>query len=329
MKAEVDEREREGAGGAGDGSGSVNGGTGVGVVGTVGGMGTGDKGERVPVATDWGSFVGLEDKLKAEVYGSGNGNGMAVANGGGPSQDVLDTQAKLFDAIRQSVVDAAANGTGSSATGPTPAFNATSNSNSNSNSIPSTQRPTSNLYNVAATAKQAGQGQEIAMDTQFGTEAGYWNEWRARDAQAWLSEAVYGGVEGLAFVRSLAEFVSPAGRFEVDDDEVGMEEYVVEGEGEDGGRMDEERGEDMVVDREEEVKVCFCSSFLHHCSRLLTMSTVRTYRWKSTPILPLSLSLLETHSPINLDIQRTRAKERNCMCTTRSANLSPNTSNVL
>lgn len=239
----------------------------------------------MPVATDWGGFVALEDRLKAEVYANGNGNKNGRVNGersgSGPSQDVLDTQAKLFDAIRKSVVDAATNGTGA-----TPAGSA-AHTNSNSNSTFK-----SNFQNRGANANAGQAGQETAMDVQLGTEAGYWNERRARDAQAWLSEVVYGGVDGLALVRSLAEFVGPAGRFEVEED---YEEMDV---GEAAGANGEERdGDNMVVDREEDVKVCFGSSSSCHCSRLLILST---YRWRSTPIL--GLSLLEIQILIDIEM---------------------------
>lgn len=231
----------------------------------------------MPVATDWGGFVALEDRLKAEVYANGNGNKNGRVNGGrsgsGPSQDVLDTQAKLFDAIRKSVVDAATNGTGA-----TPAA-AAAQPNSKSN-----------LQYGGPNAGQAGQ--ETAMDVQLGTEAGYWNEKRARDAQAWLSEVVYGGVDGLALVRSLAEFVGPAGRFEVEKED---EEMDV---GEEAGANGEERdGDNMVVDREEDVKVCLGSSSLCHCLRLLILNT---YRWRSTQIL--GLGLLEIQIRIDIEM---------------------------
>ena len=37
----------------------------------------------------------------------------------------------------------------------------------------------------------------------------YWNNKTAADAQGYIRDIVYGGLEGLAYVRSLAEFVSP------------------------------------------------------------------------------------------------------------------------
>ena len=37
----------------------------------------------------------------------------------------------------------------------------------------------------------------------------YWNTKAAAEAQGYLRDVVYGGLEGLAYVRSLAEFVSP------------------------------------------------------------------------------------------------------------------------
>lgn len=37
---------------------------------------------------------------------------------------------------------------------------------------------------------------------------GYWTKERARDAEEYVWDVVFGGVDGLAYVRSLAEFVS-------------------------------------------------------------------------------------------------------------------------
>lgn len=249
---------------AGDtGTGAGTGWTGAGVGQGAGAAGAGETGGRAPVVTDWGGFVGLEDKLRAETYESKNGNGVvngaAVVNGGGsgPSQDVLDTQAKLFDAIRKSVVDAATNGTGSG-------------SGSGSGVAPSTVPPPAQLNGTSAgnTTRQAGKAADAgaAMHVQLGTEEGYWSERQARDAQAWLSEVVYGGVEGLALIRSLAEFVSPSGRFDVEDEDVDMDGYVVEREGKEAGE------EDMVIDSTSDVKVCSKFLSIRPRSRLLTFS---------------------------------------------------------
>ncbi|EIM78959.1 uncharacterized protein STEHIDRAFT_116867 [Stereum hirsutum FP-91666 SS1] len=74
--------------------------------------------------------------------------------------------------------------------------------------------------------------QETAVEIQLGTEARYWKERRARDAQAWLSEVLYGGVDGVVLVRSLADFVGPVGRFAVEEEK--GEEAEVDGEVRDG-----------------------------------------------------------------------------------------------
>lgn len=76
----------------------------------VAGRGAGEGRETMPVATDWGGCVALEDRSKAEVctHGSGNRNvngRVARARRGsrnGLSQDALDMQAKPFDVIRKS-----------------------------------------------------------------------------------------------------------------------------------------------------------------------------------------------------------------------------------
>ena len=47
------------------------------------------------------------------------------------------------------------------------------------------------------------------------TENGYWVR-RGRQAEDYLRDVVYGGVDGLAYVRSLAEFVTPSGMQDVE-----------------------------------------------------------------------------------------------------------------
>lgn len=42
------------------------------------------------------------------------------------------------------------------------------------------------------------------------TPAMYWSNQRAAEAEDYICETVYGGVDGLAYVRSLAEFVAPS-----------------------------------------------------------------------------------------------------------------------
>ncbi|THH15407.1 hypothetical protein EW146_g5058 [Bondarzewia mesenterica] len=48
-----------------------------------------------------------------------------------------------------------------------------------------------------------------AVDELIANGAGYWTRERACRAQDYLREVVYGGVDGLAYIRSIAEFVSP------------------------------------------------------------------------------------------------------------------------
>lgn len=47
-----------------------------------------------------------------------------------------------------------------------------------------------------------------AMDVDKPGQDGYWNNKAAADAQGHIRDVVYGGLDGLAYVRSLAEFVS-------------------------------------------------------------------------------------------------------------------------
>jgi bromodomain-containing protein 7/9 len=47
------------------------------------------------------------------------------------------------------------------------------------------------------------------MDIEELGQDGYWTSKTAADAQSYIQDVVYGGVDGLAYVRSLAEFVSP------------------------------------------------------------------------------------------------------------------------
>lgn len=44
---------------------------------------------------------------------------------------------------------------------------------------------------------------------------GYWTDGRAGEAEEYLKDVVYGGVEGFAYIRSLAEFVTDPPRQEV------------------------------------------------------------------------------------------------------------------
>jgi bromodomain-containing protein 7 len=48
-----------------------------------------------------------------------------------------------------------------------------------------------------------------SMDSDESSDDEYWTGKRAAEAQDYIRDVVYGGVDGLAYVRSLAEFVSP------------------------------------------------------------------------------------------------------------------------
>jgi len=47
------------------------------------------------------------------------------------------------------------------------------------------------------------------------SENGYWTDGQAAEAEEYIKDVVYGGVEGFAYVRSLAEFVNDFSRQEV------------------------------------------------------------------------------------------------------------------
>jgi bromodomain-containing protein 7 len=53
------------------------------------------------------------------------------------------------------------------------------------------------------------QGSAVALDGRGITgTAGYWSRARTEDAERFVQDVVYGGVDGFAYVRSLAEFVN-------------------------------------------------------------------------------------------------------------------------
>lgn len=54
------------------------------------------------------------------------------------------------------------------------------------------------------------------------TENGYWLR-RGRQAEDYLRDVVYGGVDGLAYIRSLAEFLTPSSMQDVEADDIDME----------------------------------------------------------------------------------------------------------
>lgn len=52
---------------------------------------------------------------------------------------------------------------------------------------------------------------EANKDTSVALANNYWSTQRAVTAEEYIRDIVYGGVDGLAYVRSLAEFVSTPG----------------------------------------------------------------------------------------------------------------------
>lgn len=50
---------------------------------------------------------------------------------------------------------------------------------------------------------------DVTMAVEEQSHESYWTRKRAADAQDYIRDVVYGGVDGLAYVRSLAEFVTP------------------------------------------------------------------------------------------------------------------------
>lgn len=50
---------------------------------------------------------------------------------------------------------------------------------------------------------------DVTMAVEEQSHESYWTRKRAADAQDYIRDVVYGGVDGLAYVKSLAEFLSP------------------------------------------------------------------------------------------------------------------------
>lgn len=68
---------------------------------------------------------------------------------------------------------------------------------------------------LATSIRASIENRLIKRSLKAGVESEYWTDEKAQEAWDYLRDAVYGGVDGFAYVRSIAEFVRPSEEFSV------------------------------------------------------------------------------------------------------------------